>query len=170
MNYSHQQNNSLINNNNNNSLVKNRSSSNSYLDKFKSNIKSNMSLQPNNSLVKPHISDRMNLFSNQNQPITPNYPPTHNMTPLSFSLSNGESGFTFSENIHVFLRVRPFSNLELSRGDTKCIDLANQQMVFFNNKAISKNFSFDYVFGENSSQEEVFQNSQMNVIILLLLL
>jgi len=83
---------------------------------------------------------------------------------VSFTNSKNESGFFFSENIHVFLRIRPLNNLEISRGDSKSIELANPQMIFFNNKNVSKNFSFDYIFGENSLQEEVFQNSQMNVI------
>lgn len=162
-------NNSLQQNNNNSSSLNNRSNSNSYIDKLKSHLKNNFSSQQQNiSLIKPNYSDKMNFFPQQNVnniPYTPSYNPSLNSTPLSFVNSKNESGFFFSENIHVFLRIRPLNNLEISRGDTKCIDLANQQTIFFNNKNISRNFSFDYVFNENSSQEEVFQNSHINVII-----
>ncbi len=162
MNYSHNKDVGMINNINN-SLIKKRSSSNSHLEEFKSNSKTDLSLQPSNSLKKQNFSDRLNVFSKKNQPITPNYPPNLNMTPLSFISSNRDSVYTFTENIHVFLRVRPLNNLELSRGDSRCLEIANQQMVFLNNKLVSKNYSFDYVFGEKSTQEDVFQNSQMNV-------
>jgi len=169
MNNSRQQNinNSNINNKNNSSLIKKRSSSNSHMDKLKSNINTNLSLQQNNSLLKPNYSDKMNFYPNGNSkniPYTPSNNSSLNMTPVSFINSKNESGFFFSEKIHVFLRIRPLSNLEISRGDSKCIDLANPQMIYFKNKNISRNFSFDCIFGENSSQEEVFQNSQMNVI------
>ena len=87
------------------------------------------------------------------------------MTPSSFGLSNQESGFNYTENIQVFLRIRPLNNLETSREDSKCVELANQQMIFFNAKNMSRNYSFNYIFGENSSQEEVFHNSQMDVIL-----
>ena len=173
MNFSHQQNNSILHNNSNinkinhnNSITKNRSNSNSYVDKIRNNIHSNLSLQPSNSLLKPNYSDRMNFFNpnqNQNIPYTPTYSQNYNMTPVSFNSSNNESGFYLTENIHVFLRIRPLSNLEVKRGDSKCLELANQKMLFFNSKNISRNFSFDTIFGENSSQEEVFQNSQIKV-------
>ena len=146
--------------------MKNRSSSNSYSDKIKSNLKLNVPSQQNISLIKPNFSDKMNFFPKgnfNNIPYTPSYNPSLNMTPVSFTNSKSDNGFYISENILVFLRIRPLSNLEISRGDNKCVDLANQQMIFFNNKAVSRNFSFDYIFGENSSQEEVFQNSQINV-------
>jgi hypothetical protein len=166
----HKMNNSLQenNNNNNSSLIKNKSSSSTHLDKFKSSLKNNLSSQQQNiSLIRPNYSDKMNFFpqgSRNNFPLTPSYNSSLNSTPVSFTNSKNESGFFFSENIHVFLRIRPLNNLEISRGDSKSIDLANPQMIFFNNKNVSRNFSFDYVFSENSLQEEVFQNSQMNVI------
>lgn len=164
MNNSYNQNNSYINNNN--SLIKNRSGSNSLMDVYKSNIKSTTQIKPNSSLIKSELTERTTPIQNLSQPYTPNLRQNHNMTPISFNLSNLESGFTFTENIHVFLRVRPFNNTEKNRGDSKCVEVANQQTMFFINKSISRNFSFDYIFDENSSQDEVFQYSQINVFII----
>jgi hypothetical protein len=79
--------------------------------------------------------------------------------------NHSEYGFNnhYSENIQVFLRVRPMNKLEINRGDAKIIELANNQMIFFNNKNLTRNFSFNHCFGENSTQKDVYENTQISV-------
>jgi hypothetical protein len=55
------------------------------------------------------------------------------------------------------------NQLETSRGDAKIIELANNQMIFFNNKNHTKNFSFNQCFGEYSTQKDVYENTQISV-------
>jgi hypothetical protein len=68
------------------------------------------------------------------------------------------------ENIKVCLRIRPFSNQELSRGDEKCIQDNNNTNVNFKNKNINRSYTFNHIFGEKSSQEDLFFQCSMNVI------
>ena len=67
------------------------------------------------------------------------------------------------ENIKVCIRIRPPNILETGRGDTKCVEYTNLQTLHFHNKNINKNYSFNCVFHENASQEELFTTCSINV-------
>jgi hypothetical protein len=71
-----------------------------------------------------------------------------------------------AENIKVCIRLRPLNVMETGRGDSKCAETNNNQIVF-RNKNISRNYGFNNVFGESTTQEEIFFNSNMNVYSLL---
>jgi hypothetical protein len=81
-------------------------------------------------------------------------------------MESNQSDYGFNhqtENIQVFLRVRPMNKLEINRGDAKIIELANSQMIFFNNKNLTRNFSFNQCFGEHSTQKDVYEHTQISV-------
>lgn len=67
------------------------------------------------------------------------------------------------ENIKVCIRIRPLNTLELGRGDSKCVEFSNLQTLHFHSKNISKNYSFNCVFHENTTQEELFTTCAINV-------
>jgi kinesin family protein 12 len=77
----------------------------------------------------------------------------------SLDYSSDEVG----ENIKVCIRIRPLNLLETGRGDNKCVEYANLQTLHFQSKNISKNYSFNCVFNENTSQEEMFVTCGINV-------
>ena len=113
----------------------------------------------------------------------PNYPPIQKKTPISlnekinaninyqlnpFKLNTNQnfsdSNLSYNENINVFLRIRPLNNTEINREDSKCIELANQNTIFFNNiKNTTRNYSFNYIFGERSSQDDVYKYCEIHV-------
>ena len=68
------------------------------------------------------------------------------------------------ENIKVCVRVRPLNTNENGRGDTKCIDMISNTELLFQNKNIKKNYSYNHIFNEDNSQEEVFYSCSLNVI------
>jgi hypothetical protein len=68
------------------------------------------------------------------------------------------------ENIKVCLRIRPLNVMETSRDDLKCIEESNNTKLHFQNKNINRTYSYNYIFGEKSNQEDVFYSCSMNVI------
>lgn len=173
----HSNSNTEVNNTiNKNKIIKKRSNSNSnksFLEKIKSGIKLKPSINPstNSSSTNSNNMGNNGFDFKKNSNTNPVTPYNYNMTPSSYntpgasSTAKPEGILGYRENIHVFLRVRPLNNMEQSRGDTKCVELANQSMAIFNNvnKNLSRKFSFDYIFGEKSSQEEVFHFTEISV-------
>jgi hypothetical protein len=106
----------------------------------------------------------------QNNPNVMDY---NNMYNISNSFMHNNSGFgvkgleynsdEIGENIKVCIRIRPANTLEIGRGDSKCLEYSNLQTLHFLNKNISKNYSFNCVFHENATQEEVFATCSINV-------
>lgn len=83
---------------------------------------------------------------------------------LNTNQNFSDTNLSYNENINVFLRVRPLNNSEINREDSKCIEFANQNTIFFNNiKNTSRNYSFNYIFGENSSQDDVYKYCEIHV-------
>lgn len=77
-----------------------------------------------------------------------------------------EINWYLGENIKVCIRIRPFSILESGRGDSKCVEYSNLQTLHFQSKNTGKNYGFNCVFQENSSQEDVFLTCAINVFII----
>jgi hypothetical protein len=72
-----------------------------------------------------------------------------------------------SENIKVCIRLRPLNMMETGRGDAKCVEVMNSQIVF-QNKSINRNYGFNNVFPEVTTQEDVFYACQLDVRIFMI--
>lgn len=67
------------------------------------------------------------------------------------------------DTIQVALRVRPLSGSELARGCQPCIDcIPNVPQVVVRNS--EKGFTYNYVFGPESSQANVYDASVKNLV------
>jgi hypothetical protein len=67
------------------------------------------------------------------------------------------------ENIKVCIRIRPLNLMEQGRGDSKCVEYSNISSLNFKNKNISRNCSYNVVFGEGANQEDLFYTCSVNV-------
>jgi hypothetical protein len=67
------------------------------------------------------------------------------------------------ENIKVCIRIRPMNITEQGRGDGRCVENINSSTALFSNKNIKRNYNFNAVFGEGSSQEDLFYTCSINV-------
>eukprot|EP00750_Incisomonas_marina_P000358 INCI10268.1.p1 GENE.INCI10268.1~~INCI10268.1.p1 ORF type:complete len:727 (-),score=136.20 INCI10268.1:472-2652(-) len=61
-----------------------------------------------------------------------------------------------SENVKVFVRIRPKSRKEKNSGDAVVVQTVDSQRIGIANKQSSTTFDFDGVFGCEASQEEVY--------------
>jgi hypothetical protein len=136
-------------------------------DKDKEKVKGIENEKANNrklnlSLINKNIQS---LSKAVNPIFSVNNTPKESFNTNDFNLLESQSdyGFNQTENIKVFLRVRPLNQLETNRGDAKIIELANNQMIFFSNKNLSRNYSFNQCFGEFSTQKDVYDNTQISV-------
>ena len=68
------------------------------------------------------------------------------------------------ENIKVCVRVRPLNTNEIGRGDSKSLEANSNTEILFQNKNIKKIYSFNQIFNEENSQDEVFFSCSLNVI------
>lgn len=95
----------------------------------------------------------------------------NNIHPHYMSMMNGNMGvpnldFTSEEtgeNIKVCIRIRPMNATEQGRGDGKCVEYINSSSLQLKNKNINKSYSFNIVFGDGASQEDVFYSCSVNV-------
>jgi hypothetical protein len=69
------------------------------------------------------------------------------------------------ENIKVCVRVRPMNMTELGRNDGKSIEIINNKSINLKNKNTNKSYSYDFAFGESTTQEELFYSCSLNVKI-----
>lgn len=62
------------------------------------------------------------------------------------------------DNIQVMVRVRPLNDREIKSGDKSCIDFVPEvvNQIIIDSKPEPKLFSFDYISGTKSTQEEIF--------------
>jgi len=70
------------------------------------------------------------------------------------------------ERVKVFVRIRPFNEDEIKLGGEstfKTIDTKNN-VVSVKTDYSTKPYAYDGIYDENSSQEEVFQNSATKVL------
>jgi len=72
---------------------------------------------------------------------------------------------TNSENIKVCLRIRPMSLQEQSRNDVSCIEPVSNEQLILKHKNLRRSYTFNLVFGQDSSQEDVFFNCSMDKLI-----
>ena len=140
--------------------IENNKSNNSYRKQINvSNLNKNNIINNNNNA---------NIFSNN---INPNSQNSYdfNYGPQSYSYGRQPNldfdSDTNSENIKVCLRIRPMSVLEKSRNDTSCIEPVSGEQLIFSHKNLRRNYTFNLVFGPDSSQEDVFFNCSIDKLI-----
>ena len=109
----------------------------------------------NNTLNIPYRNSSMlnhlpNINQNQNGNDNPN---------LNFE--NNSSG----ENIKVCIRIRPMNLQEKGRNDINCIEPATPTQLIFTNKNNRRSYTYNLVFGPDSTQEDIFYNCSINKLI-----
>ena len=135
----------------------------------------------NNSFRKHlDISTLNNKGINNN--INMNYNPSGNINPnylgflpnIPYTIQNYQNGSapnldfnndSKSENIKVCVRIRPLSPQELGRGDKKSVEPLSSDQLIYNHKNIRRSYTYNLVFGENSSQEDIFYNCSINKLL-----
>ena len=135
----------------------------------------------NNSFRKHlDISTLNNKGINNN--INMNYNPSGNINPnylgflpnIPYTVQNYQNGSapnldfnndSKSENIKVCVRIRPLSPQELGRGDKKSVEPHSSDQLIYNHKNIRRSYTYNLVFGENSSQEDIFYNCSINKLL-----
>lgn len=70
------------------------------------------------------------------------------------------------ESVRVALRVRPMSQLELSRGDEYCVKVINERSCqIYNKQGQIKHFKYNYVLDEKTNQPECFLNCNIGDLL-----
>lgn len=82
------------------------------------------------------------------------------------SSRNGLSGKPQStrQNVRVVCRVRPTNQKEISSGGVNCVKVAGTGSIEVNADGNMNVFSFDRIFGSDSSQVQVFQDTALPLI------
>jgi hypothetical protein len=70
-----------------------------------------------------------------------------------------------SENIKVCLRIRPLNLTEKGRNDSKSLSVMSETQVVYINKQLRRNYTFNLVFDETASQEDVFYRCSINTLL-----
>ena len=86
-----------------------------------------------------------------------NYPTNTKFPNLDFN--SDDSG----ENIKVSIRIRPSNMTEMGRGDGKCVECMNSNTILYKNKNINRTYNYNIVFGEGTTQEDLFYTCSINV-------
>ncbi|VTZ66788.1 kinesin-8, putative [Plasmodium chabaudi chabaudi] len=126
--------------------------------------------------VSGHSSGNVGTKSPSNYTISSsaNYSPQCNnggngITPTSTKANKNEKDITY--NMNVVIRCRPMSNSEKNEGAKNVIKIMDNKMIVLldpcdnsdnvlrQNRTKEKRYCFDYVFDENSTQEDVYNNS-----------
>ena len=141
--------------NNNKSTFVNQKDNPSFppIEKNKFNHTNNSMRRPNQ---KKESSNSINVLPNinQTQNIQKNY-----QSNLDFE--NQET----SENIKVCLRIRPLNLQEKGRNDMNCIEPVSSNQLLFTNKNSRRSYTYNLVFGPDSTQEDIFYNCSINKLI-----
>ena len=141
--------------NNNKSTFVNQKDNPSFppIEKNKFNHTNNSMRRPNQ---KKESSNSINVLPNinQTQNIQKNY-----QSNLDFE--NQET----SENIKVCLRIRPMNLQEKGRNDMNCIEPVSSNQLLFTNKNSRRSYTYNLVFGPDSTQEDIFYNCSINKLI-----
>ena len=106
----------------------------------------------NRQSQKKESSNSFNFLPNINQP-------QNNQPNLDFE--NQET----SENIKVCLRIRPMNLQEKGRNDMNCIEPVSSNQLIFTNKNMRRSYTYNLVFGPDSTQEDLFYNCSINKLI-----
>ena len=131
----------------------------------------------NNSYRKPIVITNLNKNKNNNSSSlindnininSSNYQ-DYNYGPELYSNGNQPNLYfdndTNSENIKVCLRIRPLSLQEKSRNDKSCIEPVSNEQLILQHKNLRRSYTFNLVFGQESSQEDIFFNCSINKLI-----
>ena len=70
-----------------------------------------------------------------------------------------------SENIKVCLRIRPMNLQEKGRNDMNCIEPVSSNQLIFTNKNMRRSYTYNLVFGPETTQEDIFYNCSINRLI-----
>ena len=141
-----------------------------------SNLESNKS---NNSYRQQINISSLNKNNNNNNNLSNNINPnapilsdinSNKMNPQSYIQNNKQPNLYFdndttSENIKVCLRIRPMSIQEKSRNDTSCLEVVSNEQLILIHKNLRRSYTFNIVFGPESSQEDVFFNCSIDKLI-----
>ena len=93
-----------------------------------------------------------------------NFLPNINKTqtiPANLNFENQET----SENIKVCLRIRPMNLQEQGRNDLNCIEPVSSNQLIFTNKNMRRSYTYNLVFGPDTTQEDIFYNCSVNKLI-----
>jgi hypothetical protein len=136
-----------------------------------SNLKQSKTTKSNNPILPPIQNKPSSTPPVILPPITEQQFPISTDLPLSNSpnievipnldFTHDETG----ENIKVCLRIRPLNVSEKGRNDTKSLTIMNDTQVLFTSKQLRRNYTFNLVFDETSSQEDIFYHCSINKLI-----
>ena len=139
--------------------VESTKTNNSYRKKVNvSNLKSNNNM--NNSDINP-LSNNINQNSSNYQDVSYSPQIYSNGAQPNLYFDND----TNSENIKVCLRIRPMSLQEKSRNDVACIEPVSNEQLILKHKNLRRSYTFNLVFGQESSQEDIFFNCSIDKLI-----
>ena len=93
----------------------------------------------------------------------PNINPSQNQINNSPNLDFEQNAS--GENIKVCLRIRPMNLQEKGRNDMNCIEPVSPTQLVFTNKNNRRSYTYNLVFGPDSTQEDVFFNCSMDKLI-----
>lgn len=65
-----------------------------------------------------------------------------------------------ADNIQVVVRIRPLNGRELSEGSRDCVNVSDEdcRTLVMESPPKPKKFAFDWVGGQETSQEDMFRN------------
>ena len=142
--------------------------------KKQSNLPNIENNKTNNSYRKPVVitnlnkNNKRNSLSNNINQNSDNYQ-DYSYGPELYQNGNQPNLYfdndTTSENIKVCLRIRPMSLQERSRNDKECIETVSNEQLILTHKHLRRSYTFNLVFGQESSQEDVFFNCSINKLI-----
>ena len=142
--------------------------------KKQSNLPNIENNKTNNSYRKPVVitnlnkNNKRNSLSNNINQNSDNYQ-DYSYGPELYQNGNQPNLYfdndTNSENIKVCLRIRPMSLQEKSRNDKECIETVSNEQLILTHKHLRRSYTFNLVFGQESSQEDVFFNCSINKLI-----
>jgi len=127
--------------------------------------KENSSLPPIEKNKFNRTNNTMNLPSQKKESSNSlNYLPNINQ-PQSYQPNLDFENQEASENIKVCLRIRPMNLQEKGRNDMNCIEPVSSNQLIFTNKNMRRSYTYNLVFGPDTTQEDIFYNCSINKLI-----
>ncbi len=133
-------------------------------------VKQTRKLKPNNSHnPSSKISHNQNFNSNHNDlmQVNSNSNSNNNFNSNSNGMYFPQHMFDYNsddgENIRVCVRIRPLSLQEHGKDDIKVVEAINNTSLKFRNKNAYRSYSYNAVFDEGSTQDDIFYSCSVNV-------